>query len=94
MSSLQILRDELLNFRETFEIFGHFDSFEESFFARDPDCRNVPSITTFDLYVSTVLPLDHKGIRYGERGREREREGEREVLVRLRVSLAMFEEVI
>ena len=63
VGSLQTLRDDLLNFRESFEIFGHYDSFEESFFARDPDCRSVPSITTFDLYVSTVLPLDHKQIR-------------------------------
>jgi tetratricopeptide (TPR) repeat protein len=62
VATLQTLRDELLNFRDTFEIFGHYDSFEESFFARDPDCRNLPSITTFDLYISTVLPIDHKDI--------------------------------
>ena len=64
MASLHTLRDELLNFRDTFEIFGHFNSFEDSFYARDPDCKSMPSITTFDLYVSTVMPLDNKNIRF------------------------------
>ena len=63
VTSLEILREELLNFRDQFDGFGDFDSFEESFFALDPECRNVQSITTFDLYISTVLPLEHKQIR-------------------------------
>ena len=63
VNTLHTLKDELLNFRDSFDLFAQYDSFEESFYARDPDCRNVPSITTFDLYVSTVLPLSHKSIR-------------------------------
>ena len=44
--------------------FGNFESFEESFYALDPECRDVPSIFTYDMYISTVIPLDTKQIRY------------------------------
>ena len=64
VSSLEVLREELLDFRNEFEEYGNYDSFEDSFYALDQECRLVQSLTSFDVYISTVLPLEHKKIRY------------------------------
>lgn len=62
VSILEELKDELIDYRQEFEAYSEFDSFDESYRAQDPECRDVKLISSYDLYVSTVLPLKHKGI--------------------------------
>lgn len=56
------LKEELMDYKSEFELFSDFDSFDESYRALDPECRDVKLISTYDLYISTVLPLKHLGI--------------------------------
>ncbi len=63
VSILKELKDELIEYKNEFELLKEFDSFDESFFASEPKCREVKFITSQDLSISTVLPLEHKGIR-------------------------------
>lgn len=63
VSTLKELKEELLDYRNEFESYSEFESFEESFRAADAECRNVKLISSHDLYISTVLPLKHKGIK-------------------------------
>lgn len=62
VSILKDLKDELIDYKHEFELYSEFDSFDESYRAQDPECRDVKLISSYDLYVSTVLPLKHKGI--------------------------------
>lgn len=62
VSVLKGLKEELIDYKNEFEFFSEFDSFDESYRALDPECRDVKLISTYDLYVSTILPLKHKGI--------------------------------
>lgn len=61
---LKELKDELIEYKNEFELLKEFDSFDESFIASEPKCREVKFITSQDLSISTVLPLEHNGIRY------------------------------
>lgn len=63
VSVLKELREELIDYKNEFESYSNYESFDESFRALDPDCQNIQLISSYDLYVSTVLPLEHKGIR-------------------------------
>ena len=63
VSLLKDLQEELIDYRHEFEAFSGFESIEDSYRALDPECREVKLISNYDLYVSTVLPLKHKGIR-------------------------------
>lgn len=63
VSVLKELKDELIEYKNEFEMFKEFDTFDESFLASEPKCRDVKFISSQDLKVSTVLPLEHKGIR-------------------------------
>ena len=63
VSILKELKEELIDYKNEFESFSEFESFDESYRALDPECRNVRLISSYDLYVSTVLPLKHKGIK-------------------------------
>ena len=62
VSILKQLKEELIDYKHEFEMFSDFESFDESYRAVDPECREVKLISSYDLYVSTVLPLKHKGI--------------------------------
>ena len=62
VSTLKELKEELIDYKHEFEVFSGFESFDESFRALDPECREVKLISSYDLYISTVLPLKHKGI--------------------------------
>ena len=64
VSILKELKDELIEYKNEFEMLKEFESFDESFLASEPKCRDVKFISSQDLYTSTVLPLEHKGIRY------------------------------
>ncbi len=64
LSILKELKDELIEYKNEFELLREFDSFDESFLASEPNCKEVKFITSHDLSISTVLPLEHKGIRY------------------------------
>ena len=62
VSVLKELKEELIDYKNEFEVFSGFESFDESFRALDPECREVKLLSSYDLYISTVLPLKHKGI--------------------------------
>lgn len=64
VSILKELKDELIEYKNEFELLKEFDSFDKSFFANEPKCKDVKLISSYDLYISTVLPLEYKGIRY------------------------------
>ena len=64
VSILKELKDELIEYKNEFELLKEFDTFDESFLANEPKCKDVKLISSYDLYISTVLPLEHKGIRY------------------------------
>lgn len=64
LSILKELKDELIEYKNEFELLREYDSFDDSFVANEPDCKEVKLITSQDLSISTVLPLEHKGIRY------------------------------
>lgn len=64
VSILRELKDELLEYRNEFEGYSSFENFDASFRMQDPECRNVKLLPAYDLYISTVLPLEHKKIRY------------------------------
>ena len=57
------LREQLIDYKNKFESYSDYESFDESFRALEPDCQSVQMISSFDLYISTVLPLEHKGVR-------------------------------
>ncbi len=63
VSILKELKDELIDYKNEFDAFDSYESFDASFRAQDPECRHVQRLTSFDLYISTVLPLEHKGVR-------------------------------
>ena len=63
VSVIKELREQLIDYKNEFEGYSAYESFDDSFRALDPDCQNVQMISSYDLYVSTVLPLEHKGIR-------------------------------
>ena len=63
VSILKELREELIDYKNEFESYSNYDNFDESFRALDPECQNIQLISSYDLYISTVLPLEHKGIR-------------------------------
>ena len=63
VSILKELKEELIEYRNEFESYSSYDSFDASFRAQDPECQNVKLLSSYDLYISTVLPLEHKGIR-------------------------------
>ena len=45
-------------------LFG-YSGLEEKFYKTDPDCLSAGKhLPDLDLYISTVLPLENKGIRY------------------------------
>jgi len=64
VSVLRELKDELLEYRNEFEGYSTYENFDASFRMQDPECKNVKLLSAFDLYISTVLPLEHKEIRY------------------------------
>ena len=64
VSILKELKDELIEYKNEFELLKEFDTFDESFLANEPKCKDVKLISSYDLYISTVLPLEHRGIRY------------------------------
>ena len=65
MSRLRRLKNELLDYKNEFEALGSLEEgFDAKFRAEDPDCENVKPLSTFDLYISTALPLEHKGIQW------------------------------
>ena len=64
VSILRELKDELLEYRNEFEGYSSYENFDASFRMQDPECRNVKLLPAYDLYISTVLPLEHKKIRY------------------------------
>ena len=66
MSVIKELREELIDYKSEFEGYSAYDNFDESFRALDPECQNIQLISSYDLYISTVLPLEHKGIRLVE----------------------------
>ena len=66
VSVLRELREELIDYKNEFEGYSTYDNFDESFRALDPECQNIQLISSYDLYISTVLPLEHKGIRLVE----------------------------
>ena len=57
------LREQLIDYKNEFESYSDYESFDESFRVLEPDCQSVKMISSYDLYVSTVLPLEHKGVR-------------------------------
>ncbi len=63
VSVLKELKEELIDYKNEFELFSGFDSFDESYRALDPECRSVRLISSYDLYISTVLPLKHKRVK-------------------------------
>ena len=63
VSVLKELREELIDYKNEFESYSTYDSFDESFRALDPECQHIQLISSYDLYISTVLPLEHKGIK-------------------------------
>ena len=63
VSILKELKEELVDYKNEFESLSEYDSFDESYRAGDPECRKVSVISSYDLYISTVLPLKHKGIK-------------------------------
>ena len=63
VSAIKELREELVDYKNEFESYSDYESLDESFRALDPDCQNVQLISSYDLYVSTVVSLEHKGIR-------------------------------
>ena len=63
VSVLKELREELIDYKNEFESYSNYESFDESFRALDPECQNIRLISSYDLYISTVLPLEHKGLR-------------------------------
>ncbi len=47
--------------------FIFFSGLEQRFYQTDLDCISAGKpLPEFDLYISTVLPLENKGIRYGK----------------------------
>lgn len=62
VSRLRRLKDELIDYKNEFEGLGSPEGFDAKFRAEDPECKNVKPLSTFDLYISTALPLEHKGI--------------------------------
>lgn len=64
VSVLRELKDELLEYRNEFEGYSTYENFDASFRMQDPECKNVKLLSAYDLYISTVLPLEHKEIRY------------------------------
>ena len=62
VSLLKDLKEELIDYKQEFEFYSGFETFDESYRASDPECRNVKFISSYDLTISTVLPLKHKGI--------------------------------
>ena len=64
MNTLKELKDELIEYKNEFQDYTTYDSFDFGFRAHDLECRKVPPLPTHDLYISTVLPLEHKGIRF------------------------------
>lgn len=62
VSILRDLKDELIAFKEELEGRGTLEEFGASFNRGDPACRKATPLSSFDLFVSTVLPLEHKGI--------------------------------
>lgn len=65
VSILKELKEELIEYKNEFEMLKEFNSFDDSFLASEPRCKNVKLISSYDLHISTVLPLEHKGIRCG-----------------------------
>ena len=63
VSLLKDLKEELIEYKNEFESYSGFETFDESFRAKDYDCKNVKLISAYDLYITTLLPLEHKGIR-------------------------------
>lgn len=59
---LRDLKDELIGYKEELEGRETLDEFGASFQRGDPACRMATPLSSFDLFVSTVLPLEHKGI--------------------------------
>ena len=66
VSVIKELREELIDYKSEFEGYSAYDNFDESFRALDPECQNIQLISSYDLYISTVLPLEHKGRRLVE----------------------------
>ena len=62
VSTLKVLKEELTDYKNEFEVLSKHGSFDDSFRALDPECRTVKLLSNYDLYISTVLPLKHKGI--------------------------------
>ncbi len=62
MSLLKELKEELIDYKQEFEFYSEFDTFDESYRASDPECRKIKFISSYDLTISTVLPLKHKNI--------------------------------
>ena len=63
VSVIKELREELIDYKNEFESYTVHENFDESFRALDPDCQNIQLISSYDLYIGTVLPLEQKGIR-------------------------------
>jgi len=46
VSLLKQLKEELINYKQEFEFYSNFDTFDESYRASDPECRNVKLISS------------------------------------------------
>ena len=62
MTLLRDLKDELIGHKEELEGWGSLEEFGASFKLGDPVCRKTTPLSSLDLFVSTVLPLEHKGV--------------------------------
>ena len=53
-----------MDYRNEFGGYSGYESFDASFREQVPECKNVKLLSAYDLYISTVLPLAHKKVRY------------------------------
>ena len=63
VSLLKDLQNDLIDYKKEFAAYSAYKTFDESYRARDPECRNVKLISSYDLTSSTVLPLKYKEIK-------------------------------
>ena len=52
-----------MDYRNEFGGYSGYESFDASFREQVPECKNVKLLSAYDLYISTVLPLEHKKVR-------------------------------